>query len=1270
MSSATLLSSLRPVVASLFAARYEVVVALEVVSTADTRQQRKVAGASTSSHPQHDDGAPSGRAAAAAAAAAATAATRRMMVLLAVTTPMEGTRSGAGGASTGSPGGPMAPSISFSKGALHSLEVKSNTQVRLRHSLPLVRMASVSRIGHAELTFDFAASGMFTTLFESSIQCDVFLAAVRKLQGGGVSVAAAAASATASAAMAQVEGGLGGDAAAAGPSSLFDAVEQEEVMDLTGEALDNAQRCEAALAHQQKTAELQLTSTLVESSGMWKEAREKVVTLINDVEAVEQRIALHTANLLEKQSIIEQVEHQNNSLQRKKENLNEVLSTVERLRGLLQLDPEAEECLHRLHDTPEGDLPQFFDNPANVELLSSAMKHMHDVIQDAQLLVDFPIAAVRERKKWFADERRFVVVQSKVFLFAAISKQERRYLMEDERRSSDRILRWRLHDGLCCELFCMRGLLKATEPIDVEGYISLVRHYRGCVRRVYSLDFAALYHSLDQQLLTAPPSSRKRFRLGRRLSDEEVRRLRAETLSPGDDIPSLTSLPLPSASELSRQSQPEALEDGDMEDDDDGEFSLPYRVPKPTVPGPGVEPGVTILPEVKPASQRLQVDYRCPILSVKSVTTSSTSSETVELLTALQTSLSSLEVFSSPKRLRKLAGEVRARPPPWLSWPGSRIGGGSGGGSCCCGSSGATTTSSSASSVRRGSGHLPPDITFAIAMQCTLQAVLLEEAVLREAFGVSSVRQEFFFMESLLEILGGDPSSLFANLQLFGERTVERMSRFVDAVKLPGGNNRSPRPQGEGGIDEGFRFGDEDEEEEARNTRAAQRAQEMQQAIRRHTLHHRAMKLTRRMAEQCCGTYVIPILCMIQYLKATFANDKNSTSSNSNGETDINFNKNNMADDKVAAAATTASSSSFALVLLRDVESVMAGALMSHIEEQRLSIERSKADYLVHSMPLLSGFVNLPLYVYRMEALLHRLAVKVCDATHYQSMLTRVASQLFSALDEVTLVSSSRSGDGDGGDGDGVEEAVMLRAATSRGGGSSSGAGFSSSSGGGGGPSFTSQPHAHRGLSRFESIRRYINLKIEGNSNPGSLQAHCLQQYRHHAYFTTFYQTLSPLSMAVTYLKPFYDFSKSRLGHYEALYLSRCVMVHDFPVFGSFIITAEDLLKVYSPEELRHHHSMGVSHVSEVLLEMEREIPKGVHRSADRMRLHFLRDVAPDSPQLDFHRTLLLRTWQHFCRYLEAKMDLVTTMTTSWSGYEGLVLSITKEKVVRLLQEV
>eukprot|EP00796_Vickermania_ingenoplastis_P007872 gene7872-5499_t len=1403
----SLLGPLQPAVEALFASRHERIVAAEVVSTLrrrsrNTRQQQQ------QSHRQQPRGSP------ALVLSQHEAQTprreERVPTLLVLCTPMETTAAAAGnhapttvkGGAAAAAGGlfPKYTTAAAAASVLYTLDIKSDTQVQLRHSLPLSRLVgtSVENTSLVDLTFDFGGSGSISVQFESNIQREMMAAAIDRLRGSR----AASAGATTSAAALLEDGAVAaGDVTRNGGSAPerrrggFSAEEEEKLLQYIGESgLDDTEHFQEVLLHGQKSMELKLLHTLVENSSLWATAKEQVHSLVKDVEAVEQRIALHSANLLAKRLTIQKIEHDNNTLQRKKRNLEELFEAVQRLRDVLQLDPQAEGCLERLRNTPDDALPRFFEDQANIRELSLAMRHMHEVIQNINLQRDFPIAAVKERKAYFLEQRRMIVFRSKAFLFSLIHQYEKRYLSDSSRRSKRRVLVWRHHSDLHRILLEMGEIMKATGRIDMEGFTSLLRCYRVSMRRVYAAELSAFFHQLQQQMRIC---KKKPFLIGSPMSRRRAVQFRAETLQFGDVLPPRGLLPLPGYAELVRQVPPAAAPSRTPTDADGNPPTLPLPAaaagsaallaagtsaggiassatalkrgaggPHGSSGSPAASAPPVVLPDVK-EHERLLVELPC--------TPSCAATSPPSLHTALLRLYRDPEVFSAAN-LRIAAGNQKFRF-----------------GKLLCGSS----SSSSAED-----GELRPDLALAMALQCTMEALLMEETVLSQCFGIEEgthyraaatswgdavppptsplspaalmtvsnnsllsimgpeelrayqAHQAHLLQECLIELFGGDTSafsivdqvqSIGARMLWVGESQRRRRSRRPSGGgskhQLSKGRKRrssvSTGPSGGGGgadAEAGLwssssERDDEEMEEDKRlpgggrvrsgeGLGGLEEEEEMtitttplffhtQRILRQNFLFLSLSRLATYVVRRCDLTYAIPILCMLQ----RYMTPGQGATAGAAGSAPGTMAQQGKGEEAAASPGTSSPdslvgdpaaprpppptvNSTFCMVLLREVETIMAGAMLRHLEEQVNSIRKGKKAYCIHPTALFCGFTNLPLYVFRMEALLNALSADVCDSAPYKSILTTVVGHLFAALDELTGVVNN------GGN-------LLLYAPAQLQSSSpvSSTApascnniqrreGSSTTSASQGKrrstrkpkplhASSSSRPSRRREASRMDgegtrilqlkgrdALRQKINFALDGHLRLESLKSRYIQQYRHHVFFCTFFQTLSPLSHAAAALRSFFDISTERRYQYESLYLQQVLLAEDFPTFASFTSTAEELLQVYSPEELRHHRALSVEVVQSTVNAMAKEIPNGIRASSERMKQHLLGDVGSSADTLDFHRTLLQRTWQHFCRLLEKKMDFMENLL-AWPVYASVPsMQSIRERALRDMQDV
>lgn len=1275
---------------------------------------------------------------------------------------------------------------------LHALDIKSETQLKFRHSFPLTRLVGMTHEGAGgtsqekkrdeepshhhpasttgnrsssgdgggvDLTFDCGGSGLISVEFESNVQREMMAAAIQRMRPRGV---------LPSSGLQQLQGvgnvpveafdpagQVGGMGEPTSRRGVFSAEEEARLLQYIGErgSFDDTDGFQQMLLHGQKSMELELLQSLVESSSLWAAAKDHVRSLVKDVEVVEQRIALHSFNLLAKRMVIQKIEHDHNTLQRRKKNLRELHETVSRLKDLLQLETEWVESIDALRKTEESALPAFFENKTHIKNLSAAMRHMEKVIQDGRLQLEFPIAAVRERKEFFLEQRRLTVFRSKSFLFDLMEKCEKKYLRDRKRQSNGPRLVWRRHNELHDTLREMGVIVTATGRIDMEGFIRLLRKYRVSMRHVYAVELGSFFQVMRPQLMThyrfhnqsSPAFSRPShgFRIGEAWSSAtRCDRFRSVTLFVGDALPAEGALPLPCEAEkrffdpatvapppdagVRERSNPEAGEGRERgEEKHRRTWSDPCRTSAPPRGGGGGGgTAVRVLPPPpEDARLLLNIPVSGPLWGEHELGRGGGGDGDVSCPLAVQKG-ALWNLFSDPHKLftEPIRG-VKGR------------GLGQALGSCCCASTSGGGGGGGSGPLRRcpRGGWWRPDIAFGVALQCVLEAVMMEEEVLVTCFGISEVRHSgssygfssggagihkfpssssssshsreesaatvLLLQECLIEIFGGDSTfSLMEQLPAIGARVlsvgtaVKRqtqglgpLNRKKDAVggESMNNNNNSSKYELEDEEEEetggGRRNGnrnkgvyDEGDDDAADNDETfwATFYLKMQRLLRRNFLFSSMSDLARYITHHCDKTFAIPILCMIQALiHPTHDNNNNGNSLKGGGGGSggspmglAGGGETQTSPPPPAAAATTASDqrtgespppgasagssthsyhwrpsqSTFCSALLRELETIFSGTMIQHLEEQCHSITKGTREFLIHPRPLLPCFSNLPLYVYRMEALLHTLHPEVCDATQYKSILTRLVDQLFSALDEVTGVAAKTvvSGKAAFGSGDGGEKGAAR--------------------------SLTGWDRVRRGAHRF--------LELGARAQPDSLSYRYTQQYRHHVFFCTFYQALSPHSHAAAGLKSYYDMSAAKRDEYEALYLTEVLLLVDIPVFGAFTVAAEELLQVYSPEELRHHRSLSVDRVTAVVAKMEREVTRGIERSAERIKQHFLHDVAPDSPALSFHKTLLQRTWNHYCLLVDKKLEFMDNLL-SWEAFRGVQPTMSREKGMTLMRK-
>ncbi|CCW60254.1 unnamed protein product, partial [Phytomonas sp. EM1] len=316
--------------------------------------------------------------------------------------------------------------------------------------------------------------------------------------------------------------------------------------------------------------------------------------------------------------------------------------------------------------------------------------------------------------------------------------------------------------------------------------------------------------------------------------------------------------------------------------------------------------------------------------------------------------------------------------------------------------------------------------------------------------------------------------------------------------------------------------------------------------------------------------------------------------------------------------------STFCQCVLWDLEKIVTDAIMRFVAEQTESINVCRRRYAVRPTALLHCFSKMPALILRMEEIHNSLSDEVRDRTQYASIVTSLVDQSFDALDAVTALKSAASS-GSNADQDSKLNLVELL-----------------------------EKKVHDVIERLNSDENR------------ALKRNFIQQYRHHAFFCAFYVALPSGSYAAELLHEHYESSKVKRNFYRDLYLTRVLLIREFPHFGVFTVSAEDLSAVYSDEELRHHRMLTVDAVKKVLDKLEKEFRTGVRSSATRMKKHFLHDVISGGNEESFHRRLLQRTWQQFSKLILRKYDFFNSLLERPS-YRGLTVTVARSEVVKLL---
>lgn len=318
---------------------------------------------------------------------------------------------------------------------------------------------------------------------------------------------------------------------------------------------------------------------------------------------------------------------------------------------------------------------------------------------------------------------------------------------------------------------------------------------------------------------------------------------------------------------------------------------------------------------------------------------------------------------------------------------------------------------------------------------------------------------------------------------------------------------------------------------------------------------------------------------------------------------------------------TPTASSSFCQSILQALEPIVASLISQSIMEQTASIKTCVRRYVVDPSGLLSCFSGLPTLVQRLETMHDSLPVAVRTHSEYASVVLTLVDQCFESLNCITNLAKSEA-------------------------------------------------NYEVKLSRLECIVRRANRIFNaGGENAKSAEHGFLQQYRHQAFFCLFYESLHPMSNAMELLRERYDSSCALRDRYRELYLTRAVLVKEFPEFGPFTLVAEDLAQVHTPDDLRSHAAFSVSALQLLLTSLPEEIRSGIPASSGRMKKHFLRDVARRKNEVALHCTLLQRAWSDFSAMFLQKFDFLESIL-QWSMYANLNLDIKRHEVVQLLRAV
>lgn len=1087
------------------------------------------------------------------------------------------------------------------------------------------RLRDVTHDGSFDATLSFGASGMLSVSFESHIQREMFVAAVRREQDGrqlrGVGTGGAAGGGASGGGpgrrvgddLVNVRGVLsaavGAEVEADAASRVrrlrqekrhvFSAEEEEHLLKFMGQSsFDDVKGFQEVLLRRQKEAELTCIDSLVRSAEGWDHAREQIMSLVQEVAELEDRIEEYSSHLLSKKAVMQEIEHSNNTLQQKQTNLESLYVMIVALRDQLSLSPQTMALLTRLQSVPDSQLIAFFSEGNNASVLSEAMKHMQIVLRNPQLDKDYPIAAVAERKTFFLEQRKTIARRSRSYVLSLIDECERAYLADKTRYSHDNRLVWRLHSTLFIKLLGIGDIVNALSRIDPEGFTSVLRRYRTSMQKVYALEICRFIKGLKRQVKVN--TWKGPFLLGSSESKEEALAMRMETAQTGE-TPRVWRGSLPPSPALTpRMMRP---------CDDD----FPSTTDGAGVGGNGSGDGAS---SQGGGSRMLTVEFpSSTLLGVDA------------------------ELYADPRTLRCL--DVKA--------------------------ASASVVSSIESLLipkgMGGNGHVRPDLAFAIALESAILSILHEEHILKSCFNIgergaadaakssetaatatdggggdggggnaveavggrTEEEQEAaaLMLESLLELFGGDKlvglggngagggSGVDAGTSATHSRQNSRdlglpprypqspRTAVPPARQLYGsvgtGPRHSPRSNRSDSFDEsrspgvGGGGGGASTVGDGESEAYAGLSREDAQQVRGNFLVREMVGLVQYMFDKCDRIYSVPALCMIRAYRSR------------SGKKELT------------------SRSAFCQGLLHHLESVVTGAVMRFVAEQTESINRCRRKFLVKPTALLHCFAKMPAFILRLEAVYNALAPDVCDRSEYASIASSLVDQSFDALDYVTNVKTS------------------------------------------------SDARHGEPLKLNELLAKKVHYALEGiTADTSSLKRGFVLQYRHHAFFCAFFAALPADGYAAELLRDHHDSSRSKRDRYEELYLTRVLLVRDFPTFGVFVLSAEDLSLVYSQEELRHHRALAADVVRKLVDKLDKEMRSGVRSSAAHIKKHFLSDVDPRGSEVSFHKTLLQRTWQHFGELLLQKLDFLVRLLR-WPMYQGITVPITRLEVTELL---
>lgn len=867
----------------------------------------------------------------------------------------------------------------------------NHQRVKLKSAFAVDRLTEVSNEGSFDATFNFGASGLLSVSFESHIQREMFVAAARRLQT--TPSASGARGGYADGRLGTIRGVLteavGAEAEADAAARVrklrqdkrrvFTTEEEQHLlkhMGSDGAGFDDIKQFQDALLRQQKSSELKSLDLLTTSEAAWQEAQRQVQDLVQDVEEVEQRIEEYSSHLLSKKSVIQQVEHDNNTLQRRQQNLESLYIMMADLRDQLSLAPATVALLGRLRTVAEDDLVAFFSEGSNAVTLSVAMKHMQGVLHNPKLDSDFPINAVAERKAYFLSQRKMITQRSKAYILSTIESFEAVYFADKTRYSRDSSLVWRLHVDLSVKLMNISDIICALGRIDVEGFGNALRKYRSSMQKIYAMEIARFFKTIKKQIKKVN-SWRGPFLLGTSETRKEAMSMRMETAQAGETprMFSRASAATPALTPRMMQYDDDNAADagggrgrtGSTRGDDD---HTRLTVQFPSVADlhmVGNIPNSAIELYESPSTLR-KLDVRAETSSVvggiKSLapTTSGGGYVRPDLAFAVALESAVLAVLHEESILRTCFGLAD-------SVAGQAADGARANASNAWASPLGADAREGAAAATSGAGGLAGPLGDAETDADRLQMM----------------------QDSLLELFGGaDANTLVRVLQGSSRATSGRPSRSNSQGRNIGLPPRPPTAAGFSGSESAFPhrrtwsgasstgFGghgsslsgdDRDSDFVDDGTSRG--------VLHRNFLIRSMRDLAHFFVEKCDRIYCIPALCMIRaYRRRT---------------------ENTMLPSK----------SAFCQFMLGELESIMSGGMVQFVAEQTESITRCRKKYVVKPTALLHCFAKLPALFLRFEAVHNGLASNVCDRTEYSSIALSLVDQSFDALDQITNVKST-----------------------------------------------------------------------------------------------------------------------------------------------------------------------------------------------------------------------------------------------------------------------